>query len=171
MRALFAVALAVALLAVALPAVDTAGRDRAASQTRDAVATLVDAARTLAGDNDAVADADAAARTSLTLSLPGSGFASAPLASLTVGPPADGHTPTAGAVEVGEDGDPTADATRVTWRVAGGQRHATAVGGLRMRASGGGRFRLERGGPQRVVLRLVAREGERVVTVGVGGPG
>ena len=162
MRVLFTVALAVAVAGVVLPAVETAGRDRAESETRDAVETLVQAARSLSDGNDALRDPDAAARQVLVLDLPDDGFASARLASLSVGPPPS-TTP--------ETGSGDAATTRAVWRVGGGQRHTMAVDGIRLRASDGSRFRLDGGGRHRLVLRLVDHDGDRVVTVSRDGTG
>jgi hypothetical protein len=156
MRVLFTVALLVAVAGVVLPAVDAAGLDRAESQSRGAVERLVDAGRSLAAGNDALQRPEAAARRSVTVSLPNDGIGSAPLERLTVRPP---ETAT------GESDGPGPAATRIAWRVAGGQRHVTQVDGLRIRASDDGRFQIREGGRHTLVLRLLERDGERVVTV------
>lgn len=166
MRVLFTVALTVAVAAVVFPAVDAASVDRADSQTGGAVDRLVGAGRTLASGNDAVPDRQAAARRAVSLSLPVEGVASVPLVSLTVGPPrSDTSTP-----RRATDGG-TPEATRITWRVAGGQRHVRQVDGLRLRSTDGGRFRLDEGGRHRLVLALLERDGNRVVTVAPEGSG
>jgi hypothetical protein len=155
-RVLFTVALTVAVAGVVLPAVDVAALDRAESESRGEVARLGEAGRTLAASNDALATRERAARRILTLEFPSNGFASTPLVAFTVGPPRNGTR---------SDGEPGAGATRITWRVAGGERHVTQVDGLRMRSVDGGRFRLHEGGRQRLVLTLLDRGGRRVVTV------
>jgi hypothetical protein len=154
-RVLFTVALAVAMLAVVLPALDAVSVDRAESQTRAAVADLVEAARALAADNDALYDRAVAARATVTLDFPTGGVASTPLASLDVGPPG---TDTARSVGSGPA------ATRITWRVAGGRRHTRQVDGLRLQPAADGRLRVDPG-RTRIVLRLLARNGTRLVTV------
>lgn len=156
MRVVFTVALAVAVAAVAVPAIDAVGVERADTQAGAAVDRLVTAARTLAAGNDALPPGQGPARQVVELNLPAGGVASAPLRSLTVGPPARGG-----------DGDesPTAEAaTRITWRVAGGTTRVRNVAGLRIRPVSGERF-VAGGGRQRLVLRLVRRAGRRLVTV------
>jgi len=86
-RVLFTVGLTVAVLAVALPAVDAAGVERADTRTGAAVDRLVEAGRALAAGNDALRPDRGPARRVLELDLPVGGVASAPLRSLTVGPP------------------------------------------------------------------------------------
>jgi hypothetical protein len=159
MRVLFTVALLVAVAGVVVPAVETASLDRAESQSRTAVDRLVDAGRSLAAGNDALAGRSAAARRSVTVSLPRGGFGSARLDSLAVGSPR--------ADKSGEGIGP--DATRIAWRVAGGERHVVQVDGLRIRAPDGGRVRIREGGRHTLVLRLLERDGTRVVTVTVAG--
>jgi len=162
-RVPFTVALLVAVAAVALPAVDVASVDRAESGTRGAVDRLVDAARTLAAGNDALAGRGAAARRTLVVDLPAGGFATAELAFLSVGPANGSDTGV---------GTANPETTRVAWRVEGGRRHVTQVDDLRLRSPDGDRFRLNRGGRHRLVLALVQRDA-RVVTVsriGDGGP-
>lgn len=161
MRVLFTVALLVAIAAIALPAVEVAGVDRAESQTQGAVDRLSEAARALAAGNDALASRADAARQSVDLDLPDGGFASARLATVRIGPvPASN-------VEAGptDAGDSSPAATRIAWRVDGGQRHVTYIDGLRIRGAEGGEFRIRGGGSRRVVLRLLERNGDPVITV------
>jgi len=158
---LFTVALAVAVLAVALPAIDVVGVERADARSGAAVERLVEAARTLAAGNDALPFDQGPARQVVELDLPDGGVATAPLRSLTVGRPAS--TPATSAAGV-DDGAPGAT-TRITWRVAGGRQRVRQVAGVRLRPVTGDRFTLGRGGRQRLVLRLLRRDGQRVVTV------
>jgi hypothetical protein len=160
-RVLFTVALAVAVLAVALPAIDVVGVERADTKAGAAVERLVDAARTLAAGNDALPPDRGPARQVVELELPDGGVASAPLRSLAVGPPAS----TSGADAAGTDAASPGATTRLTWRVAGGRQRVRQVAGLRIRPVTGERFTLGRGGRQRLVLRLVRRDGRRVVTI------
>jgi len=160
-RVLFTVALAVAVLGVVTPEIQAVGVERADTKTGAAVERLVEAARSLAAGNDALAPARGPARRVVDLDLPSGGVASTPLRSLTVGPPAAG-----GDHAEGED---TTAATQVTWRVAGGRRHVRQVAGLGVRPASGERFELARGGHQRLVLRLVTRRGRRIVTIATPG--
>lgn len=161
MRVLFTVALLVAIAAIALPAVETAGVDRAESQAQGAIDRLSEAAHALTDGNDALASRADAARQSVDLDLPDGGFASARLATVRIGPvPASDVEPS------GTDGgDSSPAATRVVWRVEGGQRHVTYIDGLRIRGAEGGEFRISGGGSRRVVLRLLERNEDRVVTI------
>ncbi|MEF8852082.1 MAG: hypothetical protein V5A44_08790 [Haloarculaceae archaeon] len=161
MRVLLTVALAVAVATVALPAIDAVGVERADTRTGAAVERLVTAARTLAAGNDALPPEQGPARQVVELDLPEGGVTSAPVASLTVGPPAR---------ERNDDGDGPGAAgatTRIAWRVAGGGPHVRQVAGLRIRSVTGEQF-VTGGGRHRLSLRLVRREGRRVVTVATG---
>jgi len=162
-RVLFTVALAVAVLAVALPAIDVVGVERADTRAGAAVDRLVEAARTLASGNDALRSDRGPARQVVELDLPDGGVATAPLRSLTVGPPAS--TPATDTDAAEADAGPGSATTRFTWRVAGGRQRVRQVAGVRLRPVTGERFTLGRGGRQRLVLRLVRRDGQRVVTV------
>lgn len=144
----FAVALLAAVVAVTLPAVERAGVQRGDAQVESAVESLLEEARTLAAGNDAVPDAPA--RRTVALDLPTDGFAAAGLRSLSVVGPG------------GSDG--ARNATRFVWRVAGGARHTRLADGVRLRPASG-RIDVESGGSLRLRLKLVARDGERVVTV------
>jgi hypothetical protein len=158
---LFTVALAVAVLAVALPAVDVVSVQRADTSAGAAVDRLVEAARTLAAGNDVLRPDRGPARRTIELELPEGGVATASLRSLTIGPPASTEVtrPT-------EDDESVGTTTRLTWRVAGGRRRVRQAAGVRLRPVEGDRFTLGGGGRQRLVLRLVERDGRRVVTVG-----
>jgi hypothetical protein len=175
-RVLFTVGLTVAVLAVALPAVDAAGVEQADTRTGAAVDRLVEAGRALAAGNDALRPDRGPARRVLELDLPVGGVASAPLRSLTVGPPestGERGVDAAGAETAREretDARRSNAATRIAWRVEGGTERVRQVAGLRLRSAEGERFELGRGGRQRLVLRLVERDGRRVVTVATGLP-
>ena len=162
MRVLFTVALAVAILAVALPAIDAVSVERADTRVRAAVERLVQAARTLATGNDALPPDQGPARQAVELELPDGGVATAPLRSLTIGPPAS----TSGVESREAVAGSVGATTRLTWRVAGGRQRVRQVAGVRIRPVEGDRFTLGGGGRQRLVLRLVERQGQRVVTVG-----
>jgi hypothetical protein len=161
-RVLFTVALAVAVAAVAFPAVEAVGVERADTRTGAAAERLVTAARSLAAGNDALPPERGPARDVVELDLPSGGVASASLVSLSVGPPA-----TDGSADRVERSVSGTAATRITWRVAGGSRHVRQVAGLRIRPVSGERWTTG-GGRQRLVLRLVRRGGRRVVTVTTG---
>lgn len=164
MRVLFTVALVVVIIGVTMPAVEYVGVDRSATETRDAVDELVEAARTLAAGNDALPNEAVAARRVVSLDVPEDGFASARLEFLSIGPPESGAAPT-GRHAIFADDSPNGDGTRITWRVDGGQQHVVQVDDLRMRPTDGERFELHGGGSQRLVLRFLVRDGRRVVTV------
>lgn len=151
MRVLFTVALVVAVLAVALPAVEYVGVDRSVTETRDAVERLEGVARSLAAGNDALDPSTGPARRVVAVDLPGGGFASARLDRLTIGPP--------------ERSARSVAATRIAWRVEGGSRHVVQLDRIRLRGADGGEFDLGPGRGQRLVLRLVSRNGTRVVRV------
>jgi hypothetical protein len=160
-RVLFTVALTVAIAAVAVSAIDAVGVERADTQTGGAVERLVTTARSLAAGNDALPPELEPARDVVELRLPNGGVASAPLESLTVGPPRTDSRGGAGRSAA------TGASTRITWRVDGGSRHVRQVAGLRIRPDSGDEFTTA-GGRQRLVLRLVRRDGRRVVTVSMG---
>jgi len=158
---LFTVALAVAVVAVALPAIDVVSVERADTKVGAAVDRLVQAARTLVAGNDALRPHQGPARQAVELELPDSGVATAPLRSLTIGPPASASE--AGSPETGIES--VGSTTQFTWRVAGGRERVRQAAGVRIRPVEGDRFTLGGGGRQRLILRLVERHGRRVVTV------
>jgi len=158
LRVVFTVALAVAVLAVAAPAVERAGVHRSDAAVGATVERLEGAARELAASNPALPPGSDPARRTVTVSLPDGGFASASLRNFTVGPPPNGTG----------SGDLTAvgpAATRFTWRVAGGTRHARTVDGIRIRPATAATVRVAGGGEVRFVLELVSLDGKRVVEV------
>jgi len=126
-----------------------------------AVAGVVVPATAYAG----VQRSDAApARRAVTLELPEDGFASAPVADLSVGPPPAERA----GLESGRGTERSVvgpDATQFRWRVAGGTAHTEVVDGIRIRPRVGRTLSLP-GGRARLVLRLVAVNGTAVVRVG-----
>lgn len=158
LRVVFTVALAVAVLAVAAPAVEQAGVQRSDTAVGATVERLDTAARELAAGNPALPPGSDPARQTVTVEFPDGGFASASLRNFSVGPPPDGR----------DDVDPTAlgpDATRFTWRVAGGTRHARTVDEIRIRPDTTATTRVAGGGEIHFLLELVSVDGERVVRV------
>jgi len=158
LRVVFTVALAVAVLAMVAPAVEHAGVQRSDTAVGATVERLDGAARELAASNPALPPGSDPARRTLAVEFPDGGFASAPVRNFTVGPPSDGRA----------NGDPTAlgsDATRFTWRVAGGTRHTRTVDGIRIRPESVATTRVAGGGTVHLVLELVSVDGERVVRV------
>jgi len=147
LRVVFTVALAVAVLGVAAPAVEQAGVHRSDAQVRAAAEDLDGAARHLADSNPALPPDGDPARRTITVEFPDGGFASAPLHSFSVGPPPNGSA-----------------ATRITWRVDGGARHALHLDGIRIRPASGTTFRVG-GGEVAFSLELLARNGTRVVRI------
>ena len=165
LRVVFTVALAVAVLGVATPAVEYAGVERSDTQVRAVVETLTERARTLAAAEDALPPGERPARRTVEVTLPSGGFASAQLRSFSIGPPpAATRDATGGATGV-RDRRPGPATTQFAWRVAGGTRHTVRVDGIRIRASAPGGLTLAGGGDHLLVLRLVEREGDRVVLV------
>lgn len=183
LRVVFTLALAVALLAVALPAVDHASVERSDAEVRSIVERLVSEARALVAGNDAVPPDSDPARRAVAVDFPSDGFASAPIRSFRIeAPPAGGiegsrpggiaeRSPSVGRsggslTAVNSTGKPTGSAaTTITWRVDGGARHRVTVDDVRMRAAGGDHLRVAGGGTYGIVLSLVSVRGERIVTV------
>jgi len=160
LRAVLAVALAVALLAASLPAVDRARRDHADSQVRGQLERLATAARALAARNDPVPVGDAGATRALTLRLPARGWRSAGVAYVAIGGvPGNATTDT-------PDGDVLA------WRLAGGPPRVVRVEGVAVHtvaddriAPDGRPLVLRESGRHRVELSLVRHRGRPVVLV------
>lgn len=157
LRVVFTVALAVAVLGVAMPAVEYAGVQRSDTRVRAVVDTLTERARTLAAAEEALPPGERPARRTVDVSLPSGGFASAPLRSFTVrAPPNPSHGD-----DVAATGSKT---TQFAWRVAGGTRHTVRVDGVRIRTRPGD-LQLAGGGDVVLVLRLVEWDGDRVVRI------
>ncbi|MFB6087467.1 MAG: hypothetical protein ABEJ85_03010 [Haloarculaceae archaeon] len=173
-RAVLTVALAVAVLGVALPAVEQASTQRGDTATRRAVDDLVSAARALAADSDALPPNLSTARRSLTLDLPTNERLKRGLATLRIERPPSPRASDADAnVSVGT-GSQFRTGTRLVWRVRGATTHVRQVGDVRLRPAGWGARRtpdavtLRTGGRRRLVLELVRVDGHRVVWVHVG---
>jgi hypothetical protein len=145
LRVVVAVGAALAILGVALPAVETARRSHANQVAAEAVERLVDTARALAARNDA-SEGPASARRVLELSFPTASWATEGLASLTI------------------RRLPNATASRVTWRVRGGERR-TRLLARPLVVPRSGPLSLEAGGDQDLRLALRRRAGRRVVVV------
>jgi len=172
-RVVLTVALVVAIVGIAVPAVEWAGVQRSDATVRGAVDELVGEARALAQDSDALPPSAAPARRTLALEFPREGFASAPLTRLTIGPPAGSTVEGAAA---GGRGQP--NGTRIAWRVAGGATHVTQVPELTIRAATSVRDKgatatptqvIGSGGRHSVRLELVRVDGRRVVRLSVDG--
>lgn len=148
LRVVLAVATALALLGVVLPAVDSVRRSHANAQAAQAANTVVEAARTLLARNDAVAGSPGARRV-LDVELPRSSWVSRGLASFSV-------------ARAGSS------ATRFAWRLRGGERRSRLV--VRPRLRPGSDLTVRTGGRIRLVLELVRREGHRVVRLRRPGP-
>lgn len=150
-RTAVAVALAVALLAASLPAIDTARVQRSDAEIRDELDDLVGEARALAATNDAVG-AGGSARRVVTLRLPTAGFASAGTGQVRLAAPRPGRP-------AGTTG------SALSWRADGGANHTVRPDGVPIRRPGGDPLIVENGGRREVVLSLVERGGDRVVVV------
>lgn len=139
-RVLLAVALAVALLAASLPAIEHAGEERSDAFTRAAVEDLDAAVTDLARSEEAVAGA-AGARRVVTVELPRPAFATAELRHLTI----------------------SATNRSYSYRVAGRTRR-TVRGTVPVYTTDGRPLELA-AGPHRLVLRLVDVGGSRRVVI------
>jgi hypothetical protein len=131
-RAVLAVALAVALLGVSLPVVEEAGRahsDARVTNQLDRVESAAQALRT----RSVAATQGVTARRTLSVSLPERTWAHPGLARLTVPPPGD--------------------RVEVTWRVVGGTEHSRRLLGGDVVGPPGG-LTLREGGTTRVALLL-----------------
>jgi hypothetical protein len=148
-RVLLAVALAVALLAVAVPAIEQAGVQRSDGTARAAADELASEMRALLADSDAVAADVAGARRVVELDLPERGFASAGLATFRVERARNLSRGTRGA--------------RIVWRVAGGTRHVRRIPDVGVRTTTDRTVAFETGGTRTLVLELVRLHGRRVV--------
>lgn len=162
LRAVLAVALAVALLAASLPAVDGARRDHAASQVRSQLERLATAARDLAARNDPVPVGNAGATRTVTLRLPARGWHSAGVAYVAIG----------GSPE--NDTTDTPEGDVLAWRLVGGPPRVLRVEGVDLRtvmvagdrlAPDGRPLVLRGSGRHRVELSLVRHRGRPVVLV------
>ena len=139
-----AVAIATALLAVAVPAVETVRVTHAEARVAGALDRVETTARTLVERNDAVTDGGGGARRTITLNLPVGTYGTSGLEHLAVRPAADGN------------------GTVVRWRVDGGDTTRRRLDDVSIRAAAGG-FVRRAGGRLRVRLVLVRRGDDRVV--------
>jgi hypothetical protein len=149
-RAVLAVALAVALFAATLPALDDARADRSATVLRTEAASLERAARSLVTGEDATSGGVPGARRRVRFRVPAATWATAGVAWVRVG-------------------GPGGDRNRVTYRVAsdGGEVRTVRLRGLRVRTPGGP-VRLREAGEHVLSLSL-RRDGGPVVVVRRGG--
>jgi len=154
LRVVFTVALAVAVLGVAGPAVDQAGVHHSDAAVDGAIERLVGAARDLAASNPALSPEADPARRTVTVTVPDGGFASAPVRNFSVGPPTENRSSSRSRIGP--------DATRFEWRVAGGAWHTRTVDGVRIRPAAAATTRVS-GGEVRFALELVSVDGDRVV--------
>lgn len=143
LRTVLAVALAAALLAVSLPAVDSARETHAETRVETAVSRLETAASELARASDPVPLGSPGARRHHTLRLPQATWGSAGFDALRLPPPESNSQP--------------------TWRVAGG--NWTVVETIPALVGPPGGLTLREGGRQRVVLTLHEVDGSQVVVV------
>jgi hypothetical protein len=141
LRTVLAVALAIALLGVSLPAVDSARVTHAESDVQRSLTRLETAATELAAHNDAVPNGTVGARRHLTLSLPSERWGQAGLDSLSFPP----------------------GSTHLSWRVRGGD-HRTYASSVPLAGPSGG-LKLNEGGHHRIILALHHRNGREVVVV------
>lgn len=134
LRVVLAVAMAAALLAASLPAVDTARVHHGDERTVGELDALEAAATTLAERNDPPPPGVAGPRRTVTLSLPEGTWSAAALERLHIDPI-----------------DRSESYTPVRWRVDGGTSQTRQ---LRANITTGERLVIEDGGQQRLVLEL-----------------
>lgn len=165
LRAVLAVAVAVALLGVALPAVDRAAVGRGQSLLAGDVERLVRAVERLAADSDPVPPGARGARVVVALRLPRRSWTTAPVDYVTVGAARRGDAPDGRGRDV------------VAYRVAGGHERTVGVA-VDLRAVADGRpapddspLVLRTPGRHVLALRLVRLDGHAVVVVGRLGEG
>lgn len=156
LRAVLAVVLAVALLGVAMPAVDEARADRTSHLAAGELSRLSERTTGLAATEEV--GPDATARRVVSLSVPGAGFTTAPLEYVAVG----------GVPDCGRPRD-TAEGDVVAYRLRGGAPQVRHVP-VDLRVVTGGRVRgdedpLVLRGDAHLTLSLVSRGGERTVLV------
>lgn len=135
------VALALAVLAASLPAVEDVRRSHANSRVHGELDRLERVAGDLAAENEVVPDQPA--RTRLTLTLPRGSWGSSGLATLSISAGTTGHD--------------------VEWVIDGGPTRKRQLS-VRLAGAGDG-LRLDAGGRYRLVLELRQRGGERAVVV------
>lgn len=153
-RAVLAVCLAVALLGVALPAVEDASRDHSAA-VADAELTRLRATIADLAATDAALPADSAgARRLVTLRLPTPDLAAAPVAYLAVG----------GVPGTASDDTSAGGSTRLAYRLQGGQPQTISVP-VDLRTPDGDPLVLRRAGRHRLRVRLLAADAGVAVRV------
>jgi hypothetical protein len=149
LRVVVAVTLAVALLGVSMPVVDTARVERADTRVATAVDRIDTAAAALLARNDPAPRGIDGPRRTLSVTLPRRSLGSAGLRSLSV---------------PGPDGRSRGEPTRVAWRVSGGRERVRT---FRTRIVGpDGGLHLGSGGRHRLVLRVIRVDGEPAVRLG-----
>lgn len=154
-RTVIVVALAAALLAASLPAIDLARVQRSDAEIRDELDGLLGEARTLAATSDAVSTDGDPARRTVTLRFPTAGFASAGTERVRITAPRPGGSP-AGT---------SSTAPTLSWRVDGGANRSLLPDGVPIRRPAGDPLVIETGGRYEIVLSLVERGGDRAVVV------
>lgn len=143
LRTALAVLVAVALLSVALPPVDSARVAHADSQVRNELDRLDTAGSDLAAESDPVGPGQSGARIQRAVQMPGPSWGNAGLSRLRF--PA------------------TADEGRVTWRVDGGRTHSLRPSVPLVAPPDG--LVLSEGGRHRLTLSLERHHGRTVVVV------
>lgn len=133
-RTVVTVALAAAILAASLPAVERARVQQADARVAGELERLEQVARALVATNDPVTEGTPA-RQRVTLHLPVRSWGSAGLELFRVPPPGPGPDP------------------EVTWQVRGGRPHARQLPRIRLAGPSDG-LTIGDGGRQRVVLEL-----------------
>ncbi|PSP86196.1 ABC transporter [Halobacteriales archaeon QS_1_68_17] len=151
LRAVLAVVLAGALLAVSLPAIDDARADRTAAHLRSEAGEFERELGTLVAGDDAVRPGKPGARRVISLRLPRRSFAAAGVEVLRIN-------------SSGAAGRP--GSTRIVWHLAGGRNGSLTIDVARVqRADGDGPLVLREPGTHRLAASLRRTSGGRVVVL------
>lgn len=160
LRAVLAVAIAVALLAVSLPPIDAARRDTADSALRGTLEHLETVAENLEGNNDPVPVGSAGASRTATVRIPARGWHGVEVTRVTIGG------------LKGADSADTNGSDVFGWRLRGGPRHVLRVDRVDIHTVAAGivlpddrPLVLREPGRHVLELRLVRLEGKPVVLV------
>lgn len=153
LRVVLAVALAVAVVAVALPGIDEAAQKRTAHQIRGEVGSVANAGESLLDRDERTARGSPGARRTVSVSLPSRSLAAAGIDYVAIGGfPGNGG------------GHSTVRYGRVTYRLRDGPRRRFQVP-VPLGAPGDRPVILRESGSHRLVLSLGRHDGDRVVLV------
>jgi len=159
-RPVLAVALAVALLAVTLPAVDDARAERAATQVDAEVGRLAERMRLLQRREDPAPTRAGGPRWYVTIHLPERSWTSDGVDYLAIGAVGNGTTD---GLRVAQGA--ATNGTVLVWRTDSGRRGVTYLQSVQVRSGSDGAPVLHSGGSHRLALSLVRTNGTTAVAV------